>query len=122
MRSVVQNSVQYFSILTMSSHDGKSLGTKTLIIFQIILSTELNDDNEQKEGEKEREKKSENTEYKIKIIKMIGKMDKLSLINLILFIAEKKIVPGIFLLFSLFYWSFSFLCYFNLFTNFTEID
>ena len=122
MRSVVQNSVQYFSILTMSSHDGKYLGTKTLIIFQIILSTELNDDNEQKEGEKEREKKSENTEYKIKIIKMIGKMDKLSLINLILFIAEKKIVPGIFLLFSLFYWSFSFLCYFNLFTNFTEIE
>ena len=110
----------------------------TFIIFQIILAAELNDDNhddEKKEGEREKEretdthtdgrteKEKENIEYKIKIIKMIGKMGKLSLINLILFIiAEKKLVPGIFLLFSLFYWSFSFLCYFNLFTNFTEIE
>ena len=56
------------------------------------------------------------------MIRMIGNMDKLSLINLIIFIAEKKIVPGIFLLFALVYWSFGFLCYFNVFTNFTEID
>ena len=110
----------------------------TLIIFQIILSTELNDENddngdnndieEKKERETkietqtEREKNRENTEYKIKIIKMIGNMGKLSVIDLIIFVAEKKIVPGIFLLFALVYWSFSFLCYFNLFTHFSEID
>ena len=80
-----------------------------------------NDDNEKIDNEKY-EKEKEKTKYKIKMIRMIGNMNKPSLIDLIILIAEKKIVPGIFLLFSLFYWGFSFLCYFNLFTNFTEIE
>ena len=93
-----------------------------------MLSTELNDGNDDnvengdKEDNEKYEREKENTEYKIKIIKMIGNMDKLSLIIIAIFIAEKKLVPGIFLLFALVYWSFSFLCYFNLFTHFSEID
>ena len=80
-----------------------------------------NDDNEKIDNEKY-EKEKEKTKYKIKMIRMIGNMDKLSLIIIAIFIAEKKLVPGIFLLFALFYWSFSFLCYFNFFTHFTDID
>jgi len=56
------------------------------------------------QSNKEDKNKDNDNEIKIKILKII----------------EKKIVPGLFLLFSLVYWTFGLLCYYDFTTHFTD--
>ena len=75
--------------------------------FQIISSPQLD---------------HEDNENKIKIIRMMGKIWPFSNQRFLFSIAEKKIVPCLFILFAVIYWSFSFLCYYDFITHFTDID
>ena len=53
---------------------------------------------------------------------MMGKIWPFSNQRFLFSIAEKKIVPCLFILFAVIYWSFSFLCYYDFITHFTDID
>ena len=79
------------------------------LLFQMMPSAHSNNENNDNES-------------KIKMLKMIGLIFYHPFINPIIFIAEKTIVPGIILLFSLVYWTFGFLCYYDFITHFTYID
>ena len=75
--------------------------------FQIISSSQLD---------------HEDNEKKIKMIRMMGKILPFSNQRFLFSIAEKKIVPCLFILFAVIYWSFSFLCYYDFISHFTDID
>ena len=84
----------------------------TWLSFQITSSLQLNND----------DSTDENNEYEIKIFKIIGKTILNRNCEPISFISERRIVPGIFLLFSLVYWSFSLLCYYDFIQHFLDIN
>ena len=73
--------------------------------------SQVQSNNEDKDNDKDKESK-------IKIFRIIG-LNLTALTCKSNLLAEKKIVPGLFLLFSLVYWTFGLLCYYDFTTHFT---